>query len=156
MVYEKLLNEAHQNNIDIYEKEMSPKIKGLYADNVIWINSTINKTNEKSCILAEELGHHHTSSGDILNQSHLESRKQEKQARKWAHTKLITLSSIIEAYKGGVNSRFELAEYLNVTEEFLLEGIGSLKEKYGVYTIIKNYTIFFEPLAVLEMFEQEE
>lgn len=153
MVYEKLLNEAYQNDIDIYEKKMPPKIKGLYADNVIWINNTINETNEKSCVLAEELGHHHTSSGDILNQSHLENRKQEKQARKWAHTKLITLSSIIDAYNDGVSSRFEFAEYLNVTEEFLLEGIGSLKEQHGVCTTINNYTIFFDPLAVLEMFE---
>lgn len=151
MVYERLLNEAYQNNIDVYEKELSPRIKGLYADDVIWINKIINRTNEKSCVLAEELGHYHTSCGNILDQAHVENRKQEKQARQWAHNKLINLSKIIEAYKAGVNSRFELAEYLNVTETFLLEAIESLKQKYGTHTTIDNYTIFFEPLAVLEM-----
>lgn len=153
MVYEKLLNEAYQNDIDVYEKELSPRIKGLYADDVIWINKIIDRTNEKSCVIAEELGHYHTSSGDILKQSVLENRKQEKQARKWAHNKLITLSSFVDAYKIGINNRFELAEYLNVTEEFLLEAIESFKEQYGVYVKTGNYTIFFEPLAVLEMFD---
>lgn len=153
MTYEKLLNEAYNHDIDIYEEPMTKRIKGLYADNVIWINKVISVTNEKHCVLAEELGHYHTSIGNILDQSNLDNRKQEKQARAWAHKKLIPLSRIIEAYKEGVNNRYEFAEYLNVTEKFLLEAIESLKERYGMCARLDNYTIFFEPLAVLEMFE---
>ncbi len=153
MSYEKLLSEADCYDVYVYEEKMQPKIKGLYADKIIWINKLISATNEKHCVLAEELGHHHTSTGNILDQSIINNRKQEKQARKWAHKKLITLPSIINAYQEGVSNRFELAEHLNVTEEFLLDAVNGYKEEYGIYTILDNYIIYFEPLAVLAMLE---
>ena len=39
---------------------------------------------EKSCVLAEELGHYYTTVGDILDQSDDGNRKQERRARLWA------------------------------------------------------------------------
>ena len=153
MSYEKLLNEADDYDIYVHEEPMKPKIRGLYSDEVIWINKVITSTNEKSCVLAEELGHYHTSSGNILDMTKLESRKQENQARSWAHKKLIPLTKIIDAYKEGSSNRYELAEYLGVTEEFLLEAINSYKVEYGIYAKVDRYIIYFEPLAVLELFE---
>lgn len=149
---DKLLKEAYQNNVDIYEKPMPKRIKGLYADNVIWINAQVSNTNEKRCILAEELGHYHTSFGDILDQSNLNNRRQEKQARNWAYKKLIPLTKIIEAFHAGVQNNYELADYLNVTEDFLSDTLDRYKEEYGVSKTMDQYTIFFEPLTVMEIY----
>ncbi len=153
MNYEKLLQEASCLEIRTFERPMPKSTKGLYAENVIWINKTISATNEKSCVLAEELGHYHTTVGDILDQSSTKNKKQEKQARSWAHKKLVPLERIIDAYKEGINSKYELSDYLEVTEGFLLEAIKGYKGQYGTHVNIKNYTIFFEPLAVYEALE---
>ncbi|MGG1991178.1 hypothetical protein [Brevibacillus brevis] len=83
MTYEELYQEATQLGIDIYEMPLKPRIKGLYSDNIIGINKFIPTSIEKLCVLAEELGHYFTSSGDILDQSKIVNRKQEKRARSW-------------------------------------------------------------------------
>ena len=150
LTYENLLKEAH-GSLEILEKKMGSKIKGLYADNIIWINRTIPTTVEKACVLAEELGHYYTSYGDILDQTKIVNRKQEKRARNWAYEKLIPLSKLIEAYGCRCRNRFELAEYLNVTEEFLEDTLKHYKEKYGLFKTIENYVIYFEPLGVLKI-----
>ncbi|RKO63227.1 ImmA/IrrE family metallo-endopeptidase [Caldibacillus debilis] len=153
MTYEQLLREAIHHGIDIYEKPMTPTVKGFYSDEVIWINKNIPTNVEKACILAEELGHFHTTIGNILDQTKIENRKQEKRARTWAYEKLVPLSKIVQAHKNGIRNRYELAEYLEVTEEFLDSAIKRYKEKYGFCTTIDNFTICFEPLGVLEMFD---
>lgn len=65
---------------------------------------------------------------------------------------LVTIEKIIEAYKIGCRNRFELAEFLEVTEEFLEEALQHYKEKYGLYYKINNYIVYFEPLVVFESF----
>lgn len=153
MLYEKLQQEAVQHDIDIYEKPMKSKVKGLYGDKIIWINGNLPNTTDKACVVAEELGHYHTSYGDILNQSDVRNRKQERRAREWAYNCLVPLSKIVQAHKAAISSRHELAEYLNVTEEFLQATINRYKEKYGLYTTYERYMIYFEPLAIIESYE---
>lgn len=151
MKYENLLIEADSQSVDVYEKKLTPSIKGLYSDNIIWINNQMS-TEEKNCVLAEELGHYHTSSGDILDQSNLLNRKQENRARTWAYKKLVPLSKIVQAHKSGVKNRYELAQFLNVTEEFLQDALIRYQEEYGLHTTIEDFTLYFEPLGVLEFF----
>lgn len=153
MLYEKLLNEADRQGIYTYEDTLKPRIKGLYGDNVICINKMIETNTEKACVLAEEIGHYHTSTGNILDQSKLVNRKQEKRARNWAYKRLVPLSRIIEACNIGVKNRYELADYLEVTETFIDEAIDRYKEELGLFTTIEDYTIYFEPLGVLERFK---
>lgn len=150
MLYENLLIEADQQNVEVYERIMRPRVKGLYSDNVIWINKIIIDDTEKACVLAEEIGHHHTSTGDILDQSKLINRKQEKRARNWAYKRLVPLEKIIEACKDGVTNRYELAGYLGVTEPFVDEAIKRYQEEFGIYTIYRSHTIYFNPLGVLK------
>lgn len=152
MLYEKLLLEANQLGVDIYEQTMSSSIKGLYSDNIVWINKHIPTSAEKACILAEELGHYHTSYGDILDQTNVVNRKQESLARFWAYEQLVPLSRIISAYNAGVRNRYELAEYIGITEDFLENALQRYKDKYGLYTTKDGYTIYFEPLGVLAVF----
>lgn len=148
MKYEKLKMEALNNDVEIFERSMNVKIKGLYADNIIWINKSITQV-EKLCVLAEELGHHYTTVGDIIKQNKLENIKQEKQARKWAWNKLVSPLKLIESFEYGCKSKYEIAEYLNITEGFLEDGLKFYKEKYGTsIKINKKYTLILDPLSV--------
>ena len=77
------------------------------------------------------------------------NRKQERQARLWAYNKQIGLRGLIRAYEAGCQNRYEVAEYLDVTNEFLTECIECYRQKYGVGTTVDNYYIMFIPyLAV--------
>lgn len=151
---EKLEQEASDCGIKIIEKYLfkSPRIKGVYCNNTIAISKVIESKKEMSCILAEELGHYYTSHGDILNQTIDANRKQEYHARLWAYNRQIGLIRIIKAYEAGCLNLFEMAEFLDVTEEFLQECLESYRKKFGVYTKLDNYIIYFEPnLAVMKM-----
>ena len=115
------------------------------------IRKDIETNTEKTCVLAEELGHHHTSVGNILDMNDIRNRKQERQARLWGYNKLIGLTGIINAYRAGCQSSHEIAEKLDVTEEYLQECIDCYRDKYGVCTEVDNYIIYFIPnLAVME------
>jgi hypothetical protein len=153
MKYEELLTEANDNGVSVDESfNFKGKTKGLYIDGNIALSSELKNTAEKSCILAEELGHHYTTSGNIIDMSVTQNRKQEIKARLWAYNKLVGLNGIINSYKAGCKSMYEAAEYLDVTEEFLLECIECYRSKYGVCTTFDNYVIYFEPnLGVLEL-----
>ncbi|OQV47766.1 ImmA/IrrE family metallo-endopeptidase [Bacillus velezensis] len=153
MVYDHLLLEASRNRIEVIERIMPPRLKGLYNSGIVWINRQQSRI-EKGCTLAEELGHHFTSYGDILDQSKMENRKQEKRARNWAYKKLVPLTKIIDAQKAGIKSRYELAEFLNVTEVFLEEALKRYEEEYGLFKKVNGLTICFRPLGVIEMIEE--
>jgi len=151
-LYDALLVECDNLDIEVYEKDRM-KNKGLYGDNVIWINKLLPSIIEKCCVLAEEIGHHHTTAGDIFDQSSVENRKQELKARGWAYERLVPFSKIIQAHQQYLTNHHELADFLNVTENFLDDALDWYKSKYGLYVSIDNFTIYFEPLGVLEMFD---
>ena len=151
---EVLEDEACKDGIDIIQKEFkSNRIKGLYCNKVVALNKELETSTEKKCILAEELGHHYTSSGNILDLSVVQNRKQERTARIWAYNKQIGLKGLINAYEHGCKNRHEIAEYLEVTEPFLEEAITCYQEKYGLFTQIDNYIIYFNPLGILSLKE---
>lgn len=153
MTFEDLLQEVEKEGIDFYENNCIGKLKGLYVDNTITLNSCLETEAEKKCVLAEELGHHFTSYGNIMDLSKIENRKQERRARAWAYDRLIGITGLINAYKHGCRNRYEIAEYLNVSEQFLEEAITYYNEKYGLYYKIDNYILYFNPLSVIEQFE---
>ena len=103
--YESLIDDACKDGIDITERKFNSKrIKGLYCDGNVALNEELETSTEKTCILAEELGHHHTSVGNILDMDLTGNRKQERQARIWAFNKLIGLTGIVEAFEHGVKA----------------------------------------------------
>lgn len=152
--YENLLENAKADNINVIEDYpfKSNRLKGLYCDGSIALNKELITEAEKACVLAEELGHYYTATGDILDQSSAANRKQEMQGRILAYNRLVGLRGIIDAYNHHCQGLCEAAEYLGVTEEFLNDTIAYYKNKYGVYTTVDNYAIIFEPaIAVLEL-----
>lgn len=151
MNYEEL--QIRYNNVPVVEMDLSQidGLKGLYYNGRIAIKQNMPET-EKACVLAEELGHHYTTVGNILDQSSVSNRKQELRARMWAYNKLIGLMGIIRCYEHGCQSKHEMAEYLEVTEEFLSEALERYHQKYGKFTTVDNYAIYFEPcLGVVKM-----
>ncbi|MDF2935663.1 MAG: rane protein [Paenibacillaceae bacterium] len=139
------------------QSDLPEGIKGLYIETgytqMILLNKDLPVQAEKRCVLAEELGHYYTTFGNITDQTDLRNRKHEKRARNWAYEKLVPLDKLVEASRLGIRNRFELAEYLEVTEPFLEEALLHFKEKYGFYATFENYLVYFEPLGVLERFE---
>lgn len=143
---EKLEQDAFEDNVKVHDYYLGEEsLRGIYVNGNVAINTSVNNSIEKACVLAEELGHHHTSVGNILDMDLTGNRKQERQARLWAYNKLIGLTGIVEAFEHGCQSRYEMAEYLDVTEEFLEECVACYRNKYGVGTTLDNYYIMFIP-----------
>lgn len=148
--YEDILMEADSHGLITREKPLQAH-KGRIKGNRIAINNKLTEK-EKKCILAEELGHYYTGSGDILDQSSASNRKQELHGRVYAYNKLVGLMGIVDAYKNHCTSISETAEHLDIPEDFLKDALNHYKSKYGKYATIDNYVIFFEPsIAVLEI-----
>ena len=150
--FEKLEDVAYQDDVDVLNYRFeSNNIKGLYCDGVIAIREDMTIP-EKTCALAEELGHHETSVGNILDMTSAANRKQERRARLWAYNKQIGLIGLVRAFEHGCQNRFEIAEYLEVTEEFLEECIECYRNKYGICKRVDNYVVYFIPqLSVMKL-----
>lgn len=153
MTYDQLLDEALANSLIVKEKRISGN-KGRIKNNRIAIKADMTYA-EKKCVLAEELGHHYTGVGDITKQGKHDyyNHKQENQARFYSYNSLIGLAGLIRAFEHGCHSKTEIAEFLEVPEEYLAGAISCYTDKYGIYTAIDNYIIYFIPnLAVGKIF----
>ncbi|SFC63313.1 ImmA/IrrE family metallo-endopeptidase [Clostridium uliginosum] len=153
MTYERLLIIAENKGLRVKDKKLKYNLKGLYKNSKILINKDIETNVERKCILVEEIGHHETSFGNIIDDNNIINRKQELLARRWGNETLISLEDLINAYNDGATNKYELAEYLDVTENFLNEAISNYRKKYGIYCEFNNYLIYFEPtLGILKIF----
>ena len=153
MTYDDLLIQADLEGLRVKEKPLQSG-DGRIFNNKIAIRRDINTTIEKSCVLAEEIGHYRTGSGDITRLDTVSNQKQEYRARMMGYDIKIGLSGIICAFERGVQSKAEMANYLDVTEEYLTAALDAYRKKYGKYVSFENYTIFFEPyFAVYKAFE---
>lgn len=72
--YEALLDEACDIGLIVKEKPLQYN-NGRIKGNRIAIRQDINTTTEKACVLAEELGHHYTSVGNIIDMEYTGNRK---------------------------------------------------------------------------------
>lgn len=152
MDYEFLLKEA--DTLGVIVKEANLITKDGYCKGVrIAINNKLVTDKEKKCILAEELGHYYKTVGNITDQNNISNRKQEIIARRWGYQKLISIEDLIDCYKKGIPNKYEMADSLGVTEEFLNEALCYYKDKFGAFYKLDNYIISFDPLWIIEKFE---
>ena len=100
--------------------------------------------------MSEELAHHEITYGNILNEQDIQNKKYELKARRLANEKLMSLEDIIEAFLQGIHNLYELANFFEVTEGFVLQSIEHYKQKHGYSTRYGKYVIQFEPLRVFE------
>ena len=117
MDYETLLIEAEGRDLIVKEKPLQGS-KGRIKGKRIAIKDSMTAT-EKACILEEEIAHFDLTVGRIIDQSSAGNRKQEQKARMLAITRRVGLNRLADALRQGYRSRTDIADYLDVTEEFL-------------------------------------
>lgn len=149
MTYENLISELDDLDISFHESNKIGRLKGLYVENNIVINTNIEKNAEKKCVLAEELGHHYTTTGNILDQTDLNNRRQELRAREWGYKKLVTPNKIIKGIQDGAQNLYEMANMLDITEDFLNDALSYYINKHGEYYKTDEYIIVFSPLSII-------
>ena len=151
--YERLVEHATSLGCIVHEEYdlgQGP-VKGLYLNGHIALDQSMTSS-EKRCVLCEEIGHHATSYGNILDLSLADNRKQERKARIYAFDHLIGLSGLVRAYKAGCQNAYEAALYLDVCEAFLLDAIEYYGEKHGTHVYHNGYMIYFNPFKVKPLY----
>ncbi len=158
MTLEQLENEAYNEGLEIIDYEFSSRIKGIYSrpHSTIAINKKCTPR-EKKCVIVEELGHHYTSHGDILDQASLNNRKQERTARAWGYDKILKSENIIKTAIKEHSSYYDLALALDVTPEYLIEALKYYQNKKDIVDEVtidnKNYVVSYYPLMVMPVEE---
>lgn len=152
MTYETLILKADRFGLKVKELDLRTK-DGFCKDNRIAISNKLKTDAEKKCILAEEIGHYFTTVGDISDQDKIENRKQELKARRFGNKLLVTPENLIKAYENGVQTRYDLIDFFDITEEFLEEVIQDLRMTYGMGCKIGKYYLMLEPtFGVVDIF----
>lgn len=147
--YDELISEAEQIGLIVKEKPLQ-SADGRILNNKIVIRDSLDELGKK-CVLAEEIGHYLKNAGDILDQRNTSNSRQEDRARSWAYDRLIGLDGLVSAFEYGCQTKFDVAEYLDVTTAFLDDALKKYKERYGIVVKYKEYFIYFYPcLAVLK------
>lgn len=147
-MYEELL--IYHDYIEVRETDVVPdNLPGLWLGDLILIKRNLSET-RKTEVLYEELAHHKLTYGNILDQSTFNNRKFENYARRHGYENAISLTKIIDAYKYGVSSLYEFAEYVQLSEEHVYTVLQHYKNKFGLSTCHNGYLIRFEPLQVFK------
>ncbi|WP_368912929.1 ImmA/IrrE family metallo-endopeptidase [Staphylococcus haemolyticus] len=147
-LYEKMLIE--HDYIEVRETDVMPNdLHGLWLGDLILIKRNLSET-RKAEVLYEELAHHKLTYGNILDQSKWINRKFENYARRHGFEAALPLRIIVEAHHYGVSSLYELADYVQLSEKYIVEILGHYKQKYGYSARYGKYVIQFEPLRVFE------
>jgi len=130
--FEELEDEASILGIEVIDTDIPiPEMNAAYlnlsgAERIFLRNS--GTVRERACWIAEELGHHHTGQKQVLGYRSVDDWRAEARARKWAHMHLLTPDAIDTAAQN-TDDMFEIAEALDVSEEFLRESIDDFQSK---------------------------
>ncbi|KGJ36221.1 ImmA/IrrE family metallo-endopeptidase [Enterococcus faecalis] len=153
MVNSEELMAQYSDLIYKFEPNMPEKQKGLYINNIVYLNPNQN-SNELTCTVAEEIGHHLTTVGDIINQDTNEKRKQEQKAREVGATMVVTPQDLIDCYYECFTYVWECAEFLGVTKQTLECALNAYSKKYPIGLEYNNYKLFFNPNGTISVIER--
>lgn len=129
---EELYEEAQEYGIEVEQETIPvPNIDATYINTgngkLIMLRAD-GTTVEKTCWLAEELGHHITGTDIVLRYNSAADWKAEARARRWAHMRLLTPDAIRTAARN-TDDIYEIAEALDVSVEFLRESIEDFEAR---------------------------
>ena len=134
MELNKLYEIADRENIAIYEWDIDDS-NGIYLNydkiHAIALNPKVLETSvEKKCTLAEELGHYYMdASYHPLYSDSTYISKQEFKAKKWTYNVLISLEELKKAVSKGITLVEELADYFEVTVQYMENCLRYYKSK---------------------------
>ncbi len=129
---------------------------------IILINSNI-KDNERlyRCVLAEELGHHMMTIGDMTPRKFMCYRdrlyldKQERMAMKWATDFLLPTDKVLEAFRRNLaDSIPEMAELFCVTEEFFLHKMDFMSKRNSIWPLDGNRSLYLYDFPSVWVYEK--
>lgn len=120
----------HQEVDVLYPHGMPDKLPGFIIDNCIYLNDR-HTWIEQHETLAEEIGHYATSSGNIVDYSTVESRKQERRARDYGYQLTVTLDDLIWCYEHHLDTIDDVSAYLEVTPAYFWQAIDCYQRKLG-------------------------
>lgn len=127
---ERLMADNDQYKYEV-RSDMPSHLGGLTRNNVIYLNSHRDYA-ERTCIVAEEIGHEKTTDGGIVYGDTDLDRKLERKARQWGMEHLVSLAGLVAAWKKDCESVQDVADYLEVTPEYVLDAISMYREKLGL------------------------
>ena len=123
---------AEKNNIEIDDFPMD-KVKAFSLKGTIIINPELVKTErERKECMVHELGHNIKNAFYNIS-STLETReRQEERATRWAVHTLIPAEELKKALKKGYTEIWQLAEYFDVSGEFIVDAIRVHKTENNI------------------------
>lgn len=110
--------------------DMPSHLKGLVHRDVIYLNKECGYR-ERTQVIAEEIGHGLTTAGDITEYNTADKRQQENVARLWGIERLVSLDGLIKSWKLGLDNISDIADYFEVTPEYLVGALRAYCDKYG-------------------------
>ena len=131
MELDKLYDIATRENISIEDFRMKNKaiIERLDKDCYIGLNySKIEGITEEKELLAEELGHYYCNAFYNSSSSPSTIAQKEYRANKWKCTVLVSVNDFKDAFKKGLKNVYEIAEYLNLSEDTVAFAYNYYKE----------------------------
>lgn len=145
-----IFNIIDKENIILEDKvNLKYGIEGIYLklpglNPTIGVSSSIVHNSKKYIsVLAEELGHHFTTMGNLTAEcitynEKLYKCKKEKKARMWAANFLISDAEFVQALYNCESNMQEMSDYFNVTEEIIKYKILSITLNELKYIDIKE------------------
>lgn len=157
---ERMISLFPKVEVDI-EHDMPKGLTGLYERNSdvpngnVVIDGRLNYYIQNG-ILAEELGHHATSFGDITHYKgkrfSLDAARQEIRARRYGIKLIMPLERLIDCYKKGFwGDVYDICLHLEIDRTYFQEAIADYKKQFGSYVEYDGYLIEFEPLDIKEL-----
>lgn len=131
----RLYNIAEKRGYEIINYDLTAlKQKGMivklgHITSLLVDEKEIETTAEKKTIIAHEVGHAETNALHRLNSNPQEIKKCEYKATKWAVEELVPISEYLKALKNGLVEVWQLAEYFDVTEDFIRKAHYIYKKK---------------------------
>ena len=151
-------------NLKIHEIDLVlDKLKGYYKKNrqhpngIVYLNENFDYYVQNGA-LAEEIGHHETSYGNLLgaynksSKDHIDKLKQEHRAKRFGYQLAIPLDKLISCYRKGLWGDLDaMCHYIEVDRQYFAKAIEDYKKKYGEYVAYKGYLIHFQPLMIRKL-----
>lgn len=125
-----LIKYADANDIEVDYFPLSSDTTALSIPGAIALNKSVLDTNPKTVVaLAHELGHQATNSFYRLKSKYEMRTRAEERATRWAVDELISADELKQAFKEGCTEVWQLAEYFEVTEDFIRDAVRIHKLK---------------------------
>lgn len=129
---EDLIEKENINLIDTYLEDTAGAYMNYDKINVIiYDTSKLETSFEEKQVLAEELGHYYMDATYKFNSTFNLISKQEYRAKKWAYFILVPYESLRKAIRNGFHTIYELADFFDVTIEYMQNAIEFYINKYG-------------------------